>query len=182
MGPMTTIGLSPRLTEKVRGVRSQASLQFVLRTPSAFAFGPTWIGYLVSNVQASLLWTMRSGESYNWSNPGIGSLAVSRARGPIATITDLSVEKVLNARGRFRPSAFLEIRNLFNQMDDTDSGEDYMRWGLQMSPPDSPVYQKYGDETIVTEMPRIRDYKKIAGGHRFAHPPRRWSVGVRVVF
>jgi hypothetical protein len=82
------------------------------------------------------------------------------------TITDISVEKAFNTAGRVRPSLFLEVRNLFNQKDDAATGEDYMRWGLQMARPNDPNYPTYGD----------------VGDRNFIRAPRRIQLGVRTTF
>ncbi len=47
------------------------------------------------------------------------------SRGPIDAVSDLSVEKVFNAKGRVRPSFFIEVRNLFNDKIDTHGTTDY---------------------------------------------------------
>ena len=60
-----------------------------------------------------------------------------------------------------------------------NDSEYYMRWGLQMLPPDNPLFLDYGDDTMY---PSGTGSQVVVGGHRFAHPPRQWSVGVRVTF
>jgi hypothetical protein len=172
--PVNTLGTGPINSwgEKSGGVLSQANVQVVLNTPPDVRTGARWMGWLASNLSVNLLWKMRSGRAFTWTTP---QETESKARGPVDTVTDLSVEKVFNARGRVRPSFFLEVRNLFNDGLDADPDkdyepavpkQDYMRWGLQMRRPDDSLFVKYGDDT----------------GHRFFHPPRQWSVGVRMVF
>ena len=149
--------------EKIGGILSQANVQVVLNTPSDVRLGSRWMGWLARNLSVNVLWRMRSGRLFTWTTPEEAEL---KARGPVDTVTDLSVEKVFNAKDRVRPSFFVEVRNLFNDRIDTDVGKDYVRWGLQMPYPDNSAYLKYGDE----------------GGRRYFSSPRRTNLGFRVVF
>ena len=127
-------------SEKMMGRRTQGNVQVFLNTPPHVLSGSRWKGRLISSLSVNLLWKIRSGRLFWWTTP---KGRVASARGPIDTVTDLSVEKLLNTRGRVRLSVFTEVRNLLNQRDDTDplgeytSTEHYMRWGLQMPPPDA---------------------------------------------
>jgi hypothetical protein len=149
--------------EKVGGRLGQANVQFVLNTPSGVRSGPGWMGWLVSDLNANVLWRMRTGRRFNWTPPE-GQLR--RERGPIDSAVDLSVEKVFNAKGRVNPSFFVEVRNLFNDRSDPDSGPDYVRWGLQTPRPDDANFLKYGDPTEAN----------------YVYPPRQVNLGVRVTF
>jgi hypothetical protein len=121
------------------------------------------MGWLVSDLNANVLWRMRTGRRFNWTPPE-GQLR--RERGPIDSAVDLSVEKVFNAKGRVNPSFFVEVRNLFNDRSDPDSGPDYVRWGLQTPRPDDANFLKYGDPTEAN----------------YVYPPRQVNLGVRVTF
>ena len=150
--------------EKSGGIMGQMRVQVVLATPGDVRFGPRFLGWLASNVNANMLWKMRAGQRFNWTPPEPAIRL--RGRGPIDAVTDLSVEKVFNPKGRVRPSFFLEVRNLFNTQKDTGSGTNYMRWGLQMAAPNDADYLTYGD----------------MGDRGYRRAPRETNMGFRVVF
>jgi hypothetical protein len=173
-GPM-----GARQEEKLHGIVGQANLQFVLNTPSDVGFGGRYLGWASSNLSANLLWKLRTGKYVTWSPPAGGRLV---NRGPVTTVTDLSVEKVFNPKGRVRPSFFIEVRNLFNTKvdmgsgahldtraslyQDAGAGSDYMMWGLLTASPDNADWLKYGD---------VKDQD-------YYHSPRETNLGVRVTF
>ncbi|MDP6775352.1 MAG: hypothetical protein QGI83_01145 [Candidatus Latescibacteria bacterium] len=160
--------------EQVSGILGQANAQLVLITPPDVGMGARWVDWLASDLKVNLLWRLRTGVAFRWTPPGGRAL---RRRGPVNTVTDLSVEKGFITAGRFRTSLFAEIRNLFGDRICSDAGDEgYMRWGLQMRPPDSPDFLEYGEEYIAS------DLRSTTGGHRFFQAPRQWNVGVRVVF
>ena len=76
------------------------------------------------------------------------------------------MEKTFNSGGQVRPSFFIEIRNVFNDKSDTGGRQNYMRWGLQMAPPDNSDFLNYGD----------------FGDRGYFRAPRRTNLGFRVVF
>ena len=143
---------------------SQANLQFVVNTPPDVKFGPSFLSWLVSDLNANLLWRLRSGSRVNWTPPGSPNRRTDR--GPVDASTDFSMEKTFNSGGRVRPSFFIEIRNVFNDKSDTGGGQNYMRWGLQMAPPDNSDFINYGD----------------FGDRSYFRAPRRTNLGFRVVF
>ncbi len=155
----------------VGGVIGQASVQFVLNTPSNVNFGGRFLSWLVSDLSATTLWTMRSGANVNWQPPEGGGAKITK--GPIESATDLSVEKVFNAKGRLKPALFVEIRNVFNDKIDINpissrgtTGTDYMLWGLDMARPDNPDFLNYGD----------------FGDRGYFGTPRQTNMGLRLTF
>ena len=160
----TNYGIQRRYGYIGRSRTMQANAQFVLNTPSNLTAGGRFLGWLVSDLNANMLWKLRSGGTVNWAPPG--SATQRRDRGPIDAMTDLSVEKTFNSKGRVRTSLFVEIRNVFADKQDTGGGANYMRYGLQMSPPDNTTFLKYGD----------------TGDRSYYGSPRRTDLGVRVIF
>ncbi len=160
--------LGGRGGEKVGGRIGQANVQFVLNTPSNVQLGPRVTSWLVSDLQANMLWRLRTGRRFTWRPTG-GQQKVGK--GPINTRVDLSVEKTFNTKGRVRPSFFVEARNLFNQADDEDNatnsrGVNYMRFGLTDPNPDDKNLLNYGD---LTEASKV-------------YEPRQTHFGIRVIF
>ena len=149
--------------EKTGGILGQANVQFVLNTPSDINMGARWLGWLVSDLNANLLWKLRTGQRFTWTPPRGERL---RGRGPVNTVTDMSLEKVFNAKSRLRPTFFIEVRNLFNTQTDTGGGTDYARWGLQMARPDNSDYLEYGD----------------LGDRSYYNAPRKTNLGLRLTF
>lgn len=149
--------------EKVSGINGQANVQFLVNTPSGVRFGPRWMGWLVSDLSANVLWKMRMGTGFFWTPPTGGRKI---GHGPTDTVADLGVEKTFNAKGRVRPAFFLEVRNLFNDRVDRDQGTDYIVWGLQMSRPTNSDFQNYGD----------------LGDRDYFNAPRQTKLGVRFTF
>ena len=145
---------------------SQTNLQFILNTPSDVRFGPRFLGWLASDLNANMLWKLRSGDRARWVPPGSTFQGRRLDRGAVDAATDLSAEKVFNAKGRVRPSFFIEVRNLFNDKIDRSGGANYMRWGLQMAPPDNKDFKQYGD----------------TGDRSYYRAPRQTNLGIRVVF
>jgi hypothetical protein len=159
-GPLAPLG-----EERVGGRLGQANAQFVLHTPPDIRFGPRWMNWLASDLNANLLWRLRTGIRFKWTPPGRGDALITR--GPVETVTDLGVEKVFNSKGRVRPSFFVEVRNLFDQKTDiTNPGAKYMQWGQLMPDPDNKDFVTYGD----------------MGDRDFAHAPRQTNLGIRVSF
>ncbi len=140
-----------------------ANAQIVLNTPADVNFGTRWMSWMVSDLNVNVLWKLVSGGRIRWTPPGAER---RRARGPINAVTDLSAEKVFNSKGRVRPSFFVEVRNLFNDKQDTDGGTNYQRWGLQMARPDNKDFLNYGD---------FRD-------RSFYRAPRQTNLGFRIIF
>ncbi len=158
-GPLALTG-----QERTGGRLGQANAQFVLHTPPDVRFGPRWMSWLASDLNANLLWRLRTGIRIKWKPPGGGTVF---DRGPIVTLTDLGVEKVFNSKGRVRPSFFVEVRNLFDQKTDiTNPGAKYMQRGQLMPDPDNKDFVTYGD----------------MGDRDFAHAPRQTNLGIRVSF
>jgi outer membrane receptor protein involved in Fe transport len=157
-GPLTTT----RASEKVGGRLGQANFQFIVSTPSGVQFGPKFLGWLASDLHANLLYRVRTGPSFQWTAPDGKSL---RDRGPMDTIVDLSIDKAFNAAGRVKPSVFVEVRNLFNQQDDADTSDDWMRWGLQLPRPNNTDFLQYGDPDL-----------------SYVRAPRQTNLGVRFSF
>ena len=118
---------------------------------------------MASDLSANMLWKLRTGGRVRWTPPGQERRIDHNS---IDATTDLSVEKVFNAKGRVRPSLFVEVRNLFEDKIDTANGTDYMRWGLMMARPDNADYLNYGD---------FRDRSYYAR-------PRQTNIGLRVIF
>ncbi len=160
--------LGNRGGEKVGGRNGQGNVQFVLDTPGDVRFGPRVMSWLISDLQANMLWRIRTGRRFTWTPPG-GQRTVGK--GPINTRVDLSVEKVFNTNGRVRPSFFVEVYNLFDQADDEDNatnrnGVDYIRFGLTDPRPNDGNLLKYGD---LTEASKV-------------YEPRQANFGIRVIF
>jgi hypothetical protein len=149
--------------QKSGWILAQANVQFVMNTPSDVRFGPRWMSWMASDLSANMLWKMRSGGRVRWTPPGQERRVDHRS---IDATTDLSVEKVFNAKGRVRPALFVEVRNLFEDKIDTANNTDYMRWGLMMARPDNADFIQYGDF-------RDRSYFK---------RPRQTNIGLRVIF
>ena len=135
----------------------------MLSTPSSVNLGPRWMGWALSDLNANVLWKVRTGNGFWYTPPGAPR---HMERGPMDTRTDLSVEKMFNSRGRVRTSLFVEVRNLFNQADDSDRNNDYQRWGLQTSRPDNADFLLYGESQY----------------SEYVQRPRETNLGLRISF
>ncbi|OGG44397.1 MAG: hypothetical protein A3F84_00800 [Candidatus Handelsmanbacteria bacterium RIFCSPLOWO2_12_FULL_64_10] len=150
--------------EKVGGILGQANVQFILNTPSGIRFGPRWLGWLASDLNANVLYKLRTESGSFWVPPDRTTRQFDR--GPISAVWDLGAEKAFNPKGRVRPAFFVEVRNLFNARLDAGGGSDYYTWGLQMARPNDADYLKYGD----------------LGDRGYFNQPRIVNLGVRANF
>ncbi|MBC8216183.1 MAG: TonB-dependent receptor [Candidatus Marinimicrobia bacterium] len=126
-------------------IRSFGKAQVFLATPKGF--GP-W--GLFGDVTFNMIYRMSTGVPYLYSP--IGKPAEWR-NAPLATRTDLSLEKVLFKKKDIRATFYIEASNLFNQKDVINSGGflsaygpgEYVRWGMESPRPDNQDYLEYGD-------------------------------------
>ena len=143
--------------------RSFGSLTLLMSMPDQFKFGPGFMGNLLSNLRATLINKIETGSLFMYTPPQGGS--PSWRERMMDSRTDLAVEKTFLPKGRFQPTFFVDVRNLFNQKDRTGppNSTDYTYWGLENPRPDDTNYVKYGD---------VND-------RNFAAFPRRWNMGMR---
>ena len=148
-------------------IRTYAKAQVFMGTPSHF--GP-W--GLLSDINVNIIYRMSTGVPYLYSP--IGKRSEWR-NAPLATRTDLSMEKILFRWGKFQPTFYAEIYNIFNQKDFRNDGGfksmygpgEFVRWGLDRPRPDNSEYQKFGD---------------FNGNYRYYGSPRQIRAGIRFMF
>jgi len=143
--------------------RSFGSVTLLMSLPDGFKFGPAFVGNFLSNVRMTLINRLETGSLFLYQPPQGGTTKFLE-RG-MDTRTDLAAEKTFRSKGRFQPTLFVDVRNLFNQQDRIfpPNSTDYFFWGLNDPRPDETNYVKYGD---------VND-------RNYANFPRRWNVGMR---
>ncbi|NOY78512.1 MAG: TonB-dependent receptor [Calditrichaeota bacterium] len=148
-------------------IRSYGKAQIFIGTPSHF--GP-W--GLLSDLSLNIIYKMSTGVPYLYSP--IGKTAEWR-NAPLATRTDLSLEKILFQKGKLKPTFYMEIVNVFNQKDFRNDGGfksmygpgEFVRWGMDRPRPDNKEYQEYGD---------------FYANYRYYGSPRAMRMGIRLMF
>ncbi len=146
-------------------IRNQASLQFVYHTPPDYGPDARLLGSKVlANWRVNLIWRLQNTGGFWYTPPNAGR--VRRAR-PVRTWTDLAVEKRFPFGGGKDVSLFMQVRNMFNQADDSSfNTTDWVNWGLQRPRPDNSEFVRYGD----------------LGDRSFYGAPRKVEVGLRSNF
>ena len=148
-------------------IRSYGKAQVFIGTPSHF--GP-W--GLLSDLSLNIIYKMSTGVPYLYSP--IGKTAEWR-NAPLITRTDLSLEKIIFQKGKFRPTFYMEVINLFNQKDFRNDGGfrsiygpgEFVRWGMDRPRPDNKEYREYGD---------------FYANSRYYGSPRQMRMGIRLMF
>ena len=139
--------------------RNFASVQFIFSSPPDFHIKP------LAGFRTTLVWQMQTGRAFNYSPP---TGPRERRNGPPTTLTDVSFEKDFGLSDKATSTVFLEVRNLFGQMDDTGTGFRWIQYGLQKPPPGDGKFDKYGD---INELTRYNGGlgrpRTIVGGARF---------------
>jgi hypothetical protein len=89
--------------------------------------------------------------------------------GPIDSRFDMEAQKTLVSRGRWKPSLFVSVYNLFNQKNiaSMENVADWVQWGVETVRPNNPDLLTYGD---------INDTQ------RYTSTPRKVELGLRVSF
>ena len=141
--------------------RNFASVQFLFSAPPDFHVKP------LAGFRATFVWQMQSGTAFNYSPPA-GSQ--ERRSGPITTLTDASFERDFNVGDKGIATAFVEVRNLFGQRDNTGTGFNWIQAGLQLPAPGDSKFDKYGD---------INELTRYNGG---LGRPRNIVIGARLKF
>lgn len=141
--------------------RNILSGQFLFSSPSDFHIAP------LASLRISLLYRLHTGIPFNYTPP---TGPQERRTGPISLVSDINLEKEFYIGGTMTATAFLEIRNLWNDKADMTTGFDWIQWGKQMPDPDNGTYLKYGDGDIDR-------YDQGLGRY-----PRNWVVGARLKF
>ena len=147
-------------------IRNQGSVQFLYLTPGDY--GPDFKVFgskFLANWRVNILWRMQNTGSFWYTPPNSGR---ERRLRPIRTWTDFAIEKRFPfGLGRGDVSLFLEVRNLFNQKDDSSfNTTDWTNWGLHTARPDNSHFLLYGD----------------TADRSFYNHPRRTEMGLRVQF
>jgi hypothetical protein len=141
--------------------RNFASVQFLFSAPPDFHVKP------LAGFRASLVWQMQSGTPWNYTPP---TGPAQRRKGPVSTLTDISLERDFNLGSTAVGTGFLEVRNLFGQRDDTGTGFAWVQYGLQQPPPGDGKFTTYGD---------IKELTRYNGG---LGDPRNIVIGARLKF
>ena len=141
--------------------RNILSGQFLFSSPSDFHIAP------LASLRISLLYRLHTGIPFNYTPP---TGPRERRTGPISLVSDINLEREFYIGGAMTATAFLEIRNLWNDKADMTTGFDWIQWGKQMPDPDNGTYLKDGDGDIDR-------YDRGLGRY-----PRNWVVGARLKF
>ncbi len=121
--------------------RNYGSAQFLFSAPTDYHITA------LQGFRATMLWRIQQGLTFFYTAPGNPSRQVT---GPLSTVTDLNLERDFQVGETGTVTAFVEVRNAFNQMDvgifDGQGFEQsYMQYGLTERPPDDAEYLKYGN-------------------------------------
>ncbi len=160
-------GVSEEKPKPDADIRTYAKAQIFVGTPSHF--GP-W--GLLGDLSLNVIYKMSTGVPYLYSP--IGKRAEWR-NAPLATRTDVSLEKILFHKGKFQPTFYMEVYNIFNQKDFRNDGGfrsmygpgEFVRWGMDRPRPDNKEYQQFGD---------------FYGNYRYYGSPREVRAGIRLMF
>ncbi len=142
--------------------RNYGTVQFLFSTPADFHIRP------LSGFRATMVWRMQTGTPFLYTSP----TGVTRERSaPLSTVTDVNFEKDFQFGGSGVATAFLEVRNLWNQKDDMTVGFNPVQYGLQEPEPGDSRYEQFGD---VEELVRY--------GAGLGRSPRLTVLGARFKF
>ena len=147
-------------------IRNQGSVQFIYLTPPDYGPDVNLFGSkLLANWRVNMVWRVQNNGSF-WYTPA--NAGRERRLRPVRTWTDIAIEKRLPfGQGRAEASLYMEIRNLFNQQDDSSyNTTDWSNWGLQTARPDNSDFTMYGD----------------LSDRSFYGDPRRVEMGLRASF
>jgi len=140
--------------------RNFAAVQFLFSAPPDFHVKP------LAGFRASVVWQMQSGTPWTYTPP---AGPAERRKGPVSTLTDVSFERDFGISSSVG-TAFLEVRNLFGQRDDTGTGFNWVQYGLQQANPGDSKFTQFGD---------INELTRYNGG---LGRPRNIVIGARLKF
>jgi hypothetical protein len=154
-------------TVKPKDRRHSGKVQIVILTPPQVQVNPGWVGWLMRDVNVNVLYRMQSGITFGYVPP-TGGVRQFRS-GPIDSRFDMETQKTLVSRGRWKPSLFVSVYNLFNQKNiaSMENVADWVQWGVETVRPNNPDLLTYGD---------INDTQ------RYTSTPRKVELGLRVSF
>ena len=169
-----------RLPVPLEGIdrRNYAAVQFLFSAPADYEVKA------LAGFRATMLYRIQGGTPFNFTPP-IGPQQLRNA--PINTVTDLNLEKDFSFGQSGTATAFVEIRNLFNQKDELPTTSNYVRYGLSGLEPDDAGFLEFGDYQDITRfsLGQIESYGLNTGlrtGGGVGEQPRLFVLGARLSF
>ena len=165
-----------RLPKPTNGIdrRNYAALQFLFSAPADYKMKA------LAGSRVTMLYRIQGGTPYNYTPP---DAPTQLRNAPINTVTDLNVEKDFSFGQSGTATAFVEIRNLFNQKDELPTTSNYVLYGLSAFEPDDANFLKYGDYRDMTRysLGQAESYGAPTGGG-VGEQPRLFVLGARLSF
>ena len=165
-----------RLPIPLNGIdrRNYAAVQFLFSAPTDYEVKA------LAGFRATMLYRIQGGTPFNFTPP-IGPQQLRNA--PINTVTDLNLEKDFGFGQSGTATAFIEIRNLFNQKDELPTTSNYVLFGLSGLEPGDAGFLKYGDYLDMTRhsLGQNESYGAPTGGG-VGEQPRLFVLGARLSF
>jgi hypothetical protein len=165
-----------RLPKPTNGIdrRNYAALQFLFSAPADYKMKA------LAGSRVTMLYRIQGGTPYNYTPP---DAPTQLRNAPINTVTDLNVEKDFSFGQSGTATAFVEVRNLFDQRDELPTTSNYVLYGLSAFEPDDANFLKYGDYRDMTRysLGQAESYGAPTGGG-VGEQPRLFVLGARLSF
>ena len=165
-----------RLPRPTNGIdrRNYAALQFLFSAPADYKMKA------LAGFRATMLYRIQGGTPWQYTPP-VGPQQLRNA--PINTVTDLNLEKDFSIGNTGTATAFVEVRNLFDQRDELPTTSNYVLYGISGYEPDDPNFVKYGDYRDITRysLGQSESYGAPTGGG-VGETPRLFILGARLSF
>ena len=154
--------------------RSVGAAQFLFSAPKDFHIRA------LAGARATMVYRIQNGNTFSYTPP---NAPAENRKGPIQTLTDMNFERDFRVGQSGLITAFVEVRNVWNQQADIANtrNANYVLYGLNLPEPDEPAYLQFGDYKDITRWRYGNDEEDPSHGG-FGGYPREFVLGARLSF
>jgi hypothetical protein len=154
--------------------RSVGAAQFLFSAPQDFHIRA------LAGARATMVYRIQNGNTFPYTPP---NAPAENRKGPIQTLTDMNFERDFRVGQSGLITAFVEVRNVWNQQADIANtrNANYVLYGLNLPEPDEPAYLQFGDYKDITRWRYGNDEEDPSHGG-FGGYPREFVLGARLSF